>query len=331
MSCLSTPPISNREFLHQLITDLSGPTGVSEITTNLVNYSRIFVPDCLYRYRECGKPHSFSDIENGCLTLTSPSEFDDVDDTTIHDIGAMERMAATIIEEKDLSFEMLRNYISVFESAMGDQASELLSYAEHTRNMSRSERKQAIENLTKQIKAHVDVSQANEALRRQQRVACLSENDNSEYMWKHYGGNGTGYLIEYESRNLFGIDLLNKKLPLILPVIYTDSLPDTFLLPVALAVETSLRDTIGEKFVGGLLAINLVKCIFYKRIAPYIAEEEWRLMLPPHESERTDVRIFRPAKPSRVIAGDNMSHQDRQKLIECAKLYDIAVDERAYR
>lgn len=150
---------------------------------------------------------------------------------TIHDIGAMERMAATIIEEKDLSFEILRNYISVFESAMGDQAPELLSYAEHARNMSRSERKQAIENLTKQIKAHVDVSQANEALRRQQRVACLSENDNSEYMWKHYGGNGTGYLIEYESRNLFGIDLLNKKLPLILPVIYADSLPDTFLLP----------------------------------------------------------------------------------------------------
>lgn len=301
---------------------------MQEAVESLFVFSNMHVPDHLYRYRECGKPHSFSDVENSLITLSSPSKFNDEDDTAIHDDGTMDRMAATIIEQVDFAFEMLCNHMSVFEPAMGDQASSLLSFAEGVRNMPRPKRKEAIEGLTRQIRNQVDIHKSSEILQDQQKITCLCENSNSNYMWEQYGGAGTGYTIEYESRSLFEIDLKNKRSPLILPVVYTDSLPDTLLLPVTLMVEEPFKSMMGEDFFEGLQAINLIKCVFYKHIDPYIAEEEWRLMLAPQETERGEERIYRPAKPSRLIAGNNMSPQDRQKLVECAELYGIPVDGR---
>lgn len=187
--------------------------------------------------------------------------------------------------------------------------------------------REQLDKMTRQIKEAINPQQYSNSLREQLQIACLCGNPNSSYMWENYGGNGSGYVIEYKVSQLFDIDLDNNQRPLILPVIYASQLPDTFLLPVSQIIEPTAGSVMREDIFEGMKTINLIKCVFYKQIDPFVKEEEWRLQLTPQNSEKGDQHIFRNICPSRLIAGTYMTELDRKRLQNCGKANSIQVDE----
>lgn len=317
-----------RRYLHQVIKDLSFPTSFDDVQLALNNFSQIFTPKLLYRYRECGKKHSFSDIESNQITLTAASEFPDIHDAAIHDMSEMEIMAKRIVnqtsEARAVLYEVLKRAGMSLES---ESIKQFDVFVDDFFNLPESMQKEALDSLTMQMREAVDIQRYSKSLREQLQIACLCGNPDSRYMWENYGGNGSGYVIEYNTLRLFDVDLNNKQRPLILPVIYADPLPDTFLLPVAQTIEPIACSVMREDVFKGMKAINLIKCIFYKQIDPFAKEEEWRLQLTPQKCEEGAQHIFRNISPSRLLAGPTMNERDRRRLQKCGRINNIPVEE----
>lgn len=317
-----------RQYLHQVIKGLSSPVSFDDVQRALNNFSQIFTPRFLYRYRECGKQHSFSDIESSQITLTAASEFPDIHDAAIHDMGEMEIMANRIVnqtsEARAVLYEFMKRAGMNLES---ESMKQFGGFADDFFNLPASMQKEILDNLTMQMKEAVDLQQYSRSLREQLQIACLCGNPDSGYMWENYGGNGSGYVIEYNTLHLLDIDLNNEQRPLILPVIYADPLPDTFLLPVAQTIEPTACSVMREDIFKGMKAINLIKCVFYKQIDPFAKEEEWRLQLTPQKCEEGAQHIFRDISPSRLLAGPAMNECDRRRLRKCGRINNIPVEE----
>lgn len=315
-----------RTALHNLLTTLSEPTKFNEAMRSLYAFSRANVPPFLYRYRRCGCNHSFDDVENELLTLSSASCFDDSDDTVVHDAGELDRFADTIATQNETSLQILQKIIPI-ASSEGSKGGwlQLINLAKEFLSLPEEIRKENLNHLKRQVRNSVNLDECNASLRARQKIACFCENGKSDYMWKNYAGNGTGYLIEYDSSKLYTIDTQHNRVPHILPVVYCKKPIDTYLLLILSGLSDDNKMMLDEEIFEGCLAIELISTIFYKRYDPYVKEEEWRLMLTPLDSERDDKFIFRKLTPTRLIAGPHMSPSDKNRLYNCANNNSILI------
>ncbi len=309
-----------RTAFHNLLKSLSSPTAFNEAMRSLYTFSQMNTPTYLYRYRRCGEDHSFDDIENGQITLSSASRFDDPDDTSIHDTGELDKYIEMVSTQKEATLQMLQEMIPIVSNeSVDDKWSQLVDFTKGFFSHSEQSRRENLVHLREQIRQAVDLNEYNTFLRSRQKIACFCENADSSYMWENFAGNGSGYLIEYDSLKLYKIDVSHNRVPHILPVIYRDEHIDTFLLPVISCLSDTSTMMLDKEILGGCLAIRLISAIFYKKCEPFEKEEEWRLMLTPLDSEKDDEFIFRKLKPTRLIAGPHMSSQDKNKMYNCAK------------
>lgn len=314
-----------RQMLKAMLNGLDDAVGFERITTTLFAFSRAYVPPFLYRYRACGKEHSFDDIEACGITFAAPGVFEDKKDSAIHDTGEMDRAANMLINDETRAFAAVR---SILEKVPADRRDGVVDYFEVCKNdfyrLSLSEREKAIRELVTAIRQFVDLPKINEGKREGHRIACLCQNRHSGYMWEKYGGDGNGYLIEYASAALLEVGSEFRQVPLILPVIYEERLPDTFLLPIIEGLREPLQNLIGEAVVDGIAVKETIKSLFCKLKKPFEKEEEWRMMIASVPQDGASRFISRTARPLCLIAGSKMSESDLEHLIYCAKKHGIA-------
>lgn len=309
-----------RTAFHNLLKSLPGSAKFDDVARTLYAFSRVHIPRYLYRYRSCGEKHSFDDIEKEQITLSSASQFDDLDDTSIHDMGELDRFAEIISSQKDISLQILQEMASKVSARDSEREwTQLTAFINEFYNRPEEERKENLSILKEQVRTTIDLEKCNAHLRSHQKIACFCENRDSDYMWETYAGNGSGYLIEYDSSTLYSIDTLHNRIPHVLPVVYCNKPVDTFILPILSGISDMATMMLDKEKLNEYLAICLITTIFYKQSDPYAKEEEWRLMLTPLDSEIEDEFIFRRLKPFRIIAGPNMEAKNKKRLYDCAK------------
>lgn len=300
--------------------------GRRELSQELYVFSSYNVPQYLYRYRSCSSPHSFHDIENGVMTFSSPSTFEDQEDAAVRDAGLADRMAERMIwDEEGLSnlLTTLMDYCDNFGDAAGITC--LTDAKDRLYQMGEALRCLEVQRVLTGVKGLLDPLATTESFRNNLRVACLCENGNSRYMWSTYADGGSGYLIEYDTSKLFKIDADRKQTHLLLPVIYTDKLPDTLLLACLPHIREFLESLCGKEAFEGILTWNMMQALFFKLRGAFALEEEWRMPIPVTESEIQQPFVTRGIIPSRLVAGPNMRKNDRNRLHRCAKEKGIFV------
>lgn len=316
-----------RQAFDSLLKGFSDFIGFDELASTLHAFTRFNVPRFLYRYRPCGREHSFTDIEGGVITFAPACSFPDKDDSAIHDMGMLQTMSDVIVNNSDRTLEMLQK----MKGAMKNQENEgiwnqVMKSAEELYSWDSDERVKRMGAAHEWIENACDISDFNEQFRSHQKIVCLCDNGKSSHMWKEYAVKGTGYLIEYDSSDLLNIGNEYGQAPLILPVVYAKDLPDTYILPFILSLPIDIEKALGADVVRGGIANNQIKSIFYKR-QKYQQEEEWRMMITDIEGEKAGDYIERKVRPTRLIAGKNMSPADRERLFDCARQNSIPVNE----
>lgn len=318
--------LGKRVAFESLLGKFSIGVGLREFSRELYAFSTYNAPQYLYRYRSCNSSHSFYDIENGVMTFSSPSTFEDQEDAAVRDAGLADRMAERMIwDEEGLSnlLTMLMDYCDNFDDAAGIAC--LTDAKDRLYQMGEVVRCLEVQRVLTGVKGLLDPLATTESFRNSLRVACLCENGNSRYMWSTYADGGSGYLIEYDTSKLFNIGGECGRTYLILPVVYTNELPDTLLLAALLRFQEMIERLCGKDAFEEALALTMVNALFFKLRGAFALEEEWRMSIPITESEIQQPFVTRKITPSRLVAGPNMSKNDRGRLYGCAKEKGIFV------
>lgn len=315
-----------RKAFRGLLTGFDELAGFQEIVSSLQAFSRFNIPPHLYRYRSCGKAHSFDDVENCRMTFASPEVYKDEHDSSIHDLGMMKRASEMILRNPQKAmayFKMILDKGGVSEK--GVEISQLRTRARGFLLCPEDLLERRMQAGQARMYDLCSPVQASGVSRKVHKIACLCENKNSEYMWKEYAEISSGYLVEYDSSSLLKMGFEFEQAPLILPVLYTNELPDTYILSFLSVYYDCLKELLDKEVVDGLYALETIKCLFCKLRKSFAVEEEWRVMIASLELESEDRFIFRRIKPCRLVAGRNMSASDKARLYSCAKQNDIPI------
>lgn len=317
---------TKRMALESLLGRFPFDVGAADLLRSLYLFSFYNAPQSLYRYRSCGNAYSFNDIENGVMTFSSPLSFEDQEDAAIRDAGLADQVAGMMVEGEDDVLDFIAGVLDRWDGcADADAAACLKDSGKRFSQMGKASRRQETRKALSELKTFLGDSGAMDAFRKTCRVVCLCENGNSRHMWNAYADGGSGYLIEYDTSKLFKIDGDRKQTHLILPVIYTDELPDTLLLACLPFFQEPLERLCGKDAFEGILALNMVRALFFKLREAFSLEEEWRMSIPIAESEIQQPFVTREIVPSRLVAGPNMAERDRARLYECARAGGIFV------
>lgn len=140
-------------------------------------------------------------------------------------------------------------------------------------------------------------------------ICSLSENNDSEYMWKNYAADSSGYCIEYDMEHYEG----NKD---ILPVIYQDERETNIIIQLA-------GSFIGQMITGfsnGQIAADKSHFIrlFLTKYKKWEYQNEWRLIGEANEKP-TAPRI------KRIILGNNITLDNERAIRYFAERSGIEV------
>lgn len=137
-------------------------------------------------------------------------------------------------------------------------------------------------------------------------IGCLCERKDSILMWSHYTDAHKGFLLEYDTVDLF----------------YTSANNNAFLLPVDY---DTLRYNATEMVLSNVLRLlginmpewNKFEVLMYmtKKSEEWAYEKEWRVIRFPKQRNdiHNEVDIF-TCKPKAIYYGSNMLDEDREKL-----------------
>ena len=136
-------------------------------------------------------------------------------------------------------------------------------------------------------------------------VGCLCSDYKNRLMWSHYANGHKGFCVEYDFSGTEKETL--EKLPL--PVLYSENRP---LVPWKAKIDNSFanKEEAYAEIVIGLLTKD--------RIWEY--ENEWRILI----NSMTDTELQMP-KISCIYLGANIEEENREKIIDIAKIKNIPV------
>lgn len=132
------------------------------------------------------------------------------------------------------------------------------------------------------------------------RIICLSEDENNEVMWAHYGDNHTGCMFEFRH-----IEKLDTSFQMAKKVTYTDSTPI-----LGSALDFLLYDERHE------LLAKTVDAIYYTKTANWEYEKEWRVMTrrPGEGKKYSDFKFYKEELVS-VTFSARIANEDITDLV----------------
>jgi hypothetical protein len=142
-------------------------------------YIEIYNDDfSIYRYRSCNE-NSIGAFYSDKLTYTSPKHFNDPYDVSLRcDFRRVAENIYDYVNKDDYSLALVK-----YDFLYGEE--QLLE-----------------RQIEKIVKFYFDELQ--KSLKSTTFIACFSEKYDNDLMWAHYSKNGTGFVIEYEYRELVG-------------------------------------------------------------------------------------------------------------------------------
>lgn len=154
-----------------------------------------------------------------------------------------------------------------------------------------------------------------EMVRRTARLACFTETNRNLPMWNHYAQGHTGICLEYDTKCIEDIYIINR----LFPVIYTKKLPDGVKL---------LIDKAAPKY-------HFMEHFLIHKLDDWRYEQEWRLIFDagswyyslnqvPEDYWCNGKQIVF-IKPSRIFLGVQVEEENEKKIREWGKQLGIPV------
>jgi hypothetical protein len=310
-----------------------------ELHAKIFDYCLNITPNSLYRYRSCTN-HSIDAFKNDKFLLTKPTIFNDPYD-------------ALLFVDKN---KILNQILSVSLQESDERINRLLNDSGYRENeeekFGKSFIKKIIENALHNKKQKVDKSDFWEfqktyqehridliielslkSLRQCALVGCLSENVDSILMWSHYASNHTGFVLNYDFKELYRIDIglanvqgshfLDKKIS---PILYKKERFDA-----TYYIEFHYIDDF-YRHLGLRLHYPFFDKLFYYKFFLYKStewgyEKEWRIIKTTNIDidNKPDFEYIDNIKPKEIYLGKDISEVDKSILIDIAKYKKIKI------
>ena len=274
------------------------------------------VPDRLYKYREFRDRHMDA-LSKGVLWRSSPDKFNDPYDTNVY-IDSDRFFVENRSPEDAIAFaKALPNECSQTRPPPIENPIRAREWWEKAFKQILSDvsddtgRLDELYGILDKFNVLQRESQMINATKKMQSgfgVLSLSELSTSILMWSHYSDSHTGFCIEYDFSVLQYCDLRRR---LCFPVYYRKKLTDA----TRYLAYTDLRNF--NNLFGQYL------CLLKSDEWAY--EREWRIVFPTG-SEFANDEVLMP-RPSAIILGMRISSENKQRMIDFCKRYEIPVME----
>ncbi|WP_231891752.1 DUF2971 domain-containing protein [Vibrio sp. HI00D65] len=237
------------------------------------------VPSRLYKYMSANTAKLVLEFQK--LRWSCPSSFND-----INELQRMPAFKPSIDASKDEYLKTLMNvaYEGLqLNKSLSPDSKGLVSLMQMTKSQGVGK-----DTLYRELSSlEVNLSSLEENLREETerynngalRIICLSEDENNEVMWAHYGDNHTGCMFEFKH-----IEKLDTPFQMAKKVTYTDSTPN-----LGSALDFLLYDERQE------LLAKTADAIYYTKTAKWEYEKEWRVMTrrPGEDKKYSDFEFYK--------------------------------------
>lgn len=308
------------------------------------------IPQRLFRFRGCSK-YSFADFKNGKITTCVADRFPDEYDSVVY-----------------VNKEHIKNTIFTFYNAGGVQAlydtkgsEEIYSIIEQQFGKELAEKVKLLNELTpreiqqkildvsyweqfaKDINTIIDDHIKDIRTNRFTKIACFTEEVQSQYMWDNYAAGYTGFALEYDFRNLAfsGCEVCHKvkeceeyskNFTSIYPVIYSETRYNATDSIINIITNHLLQSISGTTNILPVDLLHWYKAHLYKGLGGYAQEREWRMLShcpSAMDSDFTEIPDRQCIKA--IYYGPKIKRRNKQRLHNIAKArglkeYDVVLD-----
>lgn len=317
----STQKACYRKFLAGLQVREGDEHGLFEAMRELQELSMGVVPPILFRYRRPDE-HSFRDLENGEVTLSSPVAFrsgDPNDAKMMLDVSGLDA-AEKQASDSSIAAKWIR---SIDLHALAEQCDRCGrpvpdGVVERFSNMAPEELSAWLGGAGKALLAGMsgsvipELEKAREILR----VVCLTDDRANDRMWDEYAERHTGFVLAYRADNLRVCDNANRGAAFVLPILYDDvPFDDEKTLQWG-----TLRSMGLDVATDDELAVIRAA---YRKAAKYEHEQEWRVCIFRKEEENGELYVQRPCSPVSMTVGRCASEETQRRCREAADRFGI--------
>lgn len=145
-------------------------------------------------------------------------------------------------------------------------------------------------------------------------ITCFSETPSNMLMWSHYANKHTGICVEYDFSRLFSTAANT----LLLPVTYTNKRPLFPMDKFEIGMDGKVKNS--QQLPAEALS-EIIRSLTIKSDA-WAYEREWRHIV---FTKDTPTRLVKLPIISRIILGINIRPEDKEKVIELARMKHIPV------
>lgn len=344
------------EYLAKTFILSNAPKEVSDkLWIELNNLVLPNIPQKLFRFRGCSK-YSFADFKNGKITTCVADRFPDEYDSMVY-----------------VNKEYIKNTIFSFYDAGGVQSlydtkgsgeiypiieqqfgKELADKARIINESTPTEIQQRIldtsywEQFTDELSILIDAHIENIRTNRFTKIACFTEDVQSQYMWDNYADGYSGFALEYDFRNLAfsGCEVCpkvkeceehSKNFTSIYPVIYSETRYNATESIINLITNQLLQSITSTKDLLPVDLLHWYKAHLYKGQNGYAQEKEWRMLShcpSAMDSDFTEIPDRQCIKA--IYYGPKIKGKNKQRLHNIAKArgieeYDVILDNNSPR
>ena len=204
------------------------------------------------------------------------------------------------------------------------------------------------EQFTDELSILIDAHIKNIRTNRFTKIACFTEDVQSQYMWDNYAGGYSGFALEYDFRNLAfnGCEVCpkvkeceehSKNFTSVYPVIYSETRYDATDSIINLITNQILKSIFSTTNLLPVDLLHWYKSHLYKGQNGYAQEKEWRMLShcpSAMDSDFTEIPDRQCIKA--IYYGPKIKGKNKQRLHNIAKArgieeYDVILDNNSPR
>lgn len=271
-----------------------------------------FFVNTLIRFRPIS-PNNLDSLKSDRLYYSTPNNFNDPYDTLIY--------ANYIQILRDINFNLengMEHYLKKLNDKDIPNAKLIAGYA--TAMWKGSKKNEMLNEFLKDICKTIRMLQ--EALRKNMKIICFTEEYLSMLMWSHYADNHKGFAIIYDkndtenAENYTSVGELIRKKPILKQVTYAEKQSD-----LTSEVEEYIRayrmTTLGDVTPPiPNLSQEKLRIMITEKSPDWSYEKEWRI-IPRHISLEHESNLgYMSIKPKGIIIGSMCSEESQRQLID---------------
>lgn len=282
-----------------------------------VNYSDLIKnKDCLFRYRSCNES-SLKALEQNRLYFSNPSSFNDPYDNLVY---------------ADSS-KIVNEIIGSLNAGMDDYINKNVFMNRYPYNigaaMWKLNKDGTIKEHIKRIYAAIDAVRIH--IRKNSRVICFSEVNDSMLMWSHYADYHKGFLLVYDKEkieNSHRFDTndneITEKMKL-MQVNYVSNQTD-LTTEVLEYVRNNIFENLGDvPCQDSTISPAKIRTVICEKARDWSYEKEWRLIPRAPHIEKQSRLHYICCKPEALILGSKCDGDNRKNIINICEKNKIPV------